>query len=148
MWTIVMYNIIMRHQYDQQQFKIFLSGSKSRSMLCCPWSVCFHRLFPWETSGLPSLHRCKHNQLIISWLYLVVDTPAQIRGLNISESFAPAYLVENNSENSMKNGGESTKKSIILNPFHPSSQSLLEMCRGLPPLDPELPVLVPGDRFW
>ena len=26
-------------------------------------------------------------------------------------------------------------------------QSLLEMCRGLPSLDPELPVLVPGDRF-
>ena len=38
--------------------------------------------------------------------------------------------------------------STILNSFHPSSQSLLEMCRGLPPLDPELPVLVPGDRFW
>jgi len=36
--------------------------------------------------------------------------------------------------------------SAFTDSFPERLQSLLEMCRGLPPLDPELPVLVPGDR--
>jgi len=36
--------------------------------------------------------------------------------------------------------------SAFTDSFPERLQCLLEMCRGLPPLDPELPVLVPGDR--